>query len=212
MSRNQNLSRIFVAILAAGVYLLAVSSHAHADEETVPAPGGGTVTIYGLRSDLVEPSACMEVKAGWSWAACTKMVMQRYGYVVDQPAIVATVSETSAGRAGQVPDILKHMNHTWIDRNGRYFKARGTVFKVGLAEAVRALAADQPLIIGTHEHAVVLTSITVANNADGTRAIVAATVRDPARDASLIAVRGKRIMTQKEWNTMSFMAHISVAP
>ena len=212
MNRRGLLSLALFAGLTAGLCFALGVSRASADGGTFPAPGGGTITVYGLRSDLFDSSARMQEMDQWCWAACIEMLMHRYGYVVDQPAIVATVFQGVVNRPGQVPDILRLLNHSWTDRNGRYFEARSTVFNVSLTDAISDLAADRPLIIGTHGHAMVLTSITVANNPDGTMTMISATVRDPAVDPTLAPTRGKRILYPQEWNTMGFLARISIAP
>jgi hypothetical protein len=212
MNPRRFLSRAFLIALGGTLCSAVVSSPTRAGEQTFATPGGGTVTVYGLRSDLFDPSARQQRMSEWCWAACIEMTFHRYGYVVDQESIVATVYHGVVDEPACIADILALLNHSWIDQNGRYFVARCTVFGVTFDDAISDLAADHPLIIGTHGHAMVLTSITLANNADGSRTFVAATVRDPFPYPNLIPVCGERNISFQEWNDMIFMARICVSP
>jgi hypothetical protein len=212
MNRRSFLRRSTLVGLGGSLRASAAASRTHAGVQTFLAAGGGSVTVYGLTSDVFDMSARRQLMDEWCWAACIEMIFHRYGYVVGQPAIVQTVYQRVVDQPATKADILKLLNHAWIDQNGRYFVARSEVVGICILGAIRDLAEERPLIIGTLGHAMVLTSIAVANNVDGTSSLIAATVRDPWPDPSLVPTHGERDLTPQEWSCMSFMARINIAP
>ncbi|MBV8190396.1 MAG: hypothetical protein JO339_24350, partial [Alphaproteobacteria bacterium] len=71
-----------------------------------------------------------------------------------------------------------------------------------VAEAARELADDQPLIIGTGGHAMVLTALTYFRDVYGNGQPLSAVVRDPWPG------RGRRELSRQEWYGTGFLAKV----
>jgi hypothetical protein len=105
------------------------------------------------------------------------------------------------------PDaILGSLNRTWTDDGGSTFDVQTNTLPLSLDDVTLSLANDAPLIIGTLGHAMILTALTVDQDATGRYLPIAATVRDPWPFSP-----GRRVLSPQEWYNIQFAAVIGVA-
>ncbi|MES3020678.1 MAG: papain-like cysteine protease family protein [Pseudomonadota bacterium] len=140
----------------------------------------------------------------WCWAACIQMIFRYYGYNVPQHRIVAETWGGIVNMPAQPRQILANLNREWRDDNGRRFGASADMSTANPITAAQDLAQNQPLVIGTMGHAMVLTSLVYARAPNGGGEVVSATVRDPWQD------RGRRTLSAQEWYQTSFLARVRV--
>nr|WP_314528323.1 papain-like cysteine protease family protein [uncultured Pseudomonas sp.] len=161
----------------------------------------------GIDSSLADIAAAAvggQHLSQWCWAACIEMVFTYYGHPVPQERIVYETWGSIVNLPGQPPQIVKSLNRYWTDNDGASFLAIADTTSVNEITAAHDLASDMPLIIGTMGHAVVLTALTYVHDTFGGGQVQIATVRDPWPG------RGRRTLTNQEWNNISFAARIRV--
>ena len=142
----------------------------------------------------------------WCWAACIEMVFRCYGYIVPQADIVKQTWGAIVNLPATPSQILSSLNGLWVDDNGRRFLVSGDVLSASLVTAAQDLSQDMPLIIGTMGHAMVLTSLRWLTDVYGESLVTDAVVRDPWSNV------GKRVLSDKEWYSTSFLARIRIFP
>ncbi len=140
----------------------------------------------------------------WCWAASVEMVFRYYGYYIPQGTIVQQTWGTIGNMPGQPNDVLRTLNRSWIDANGKAFSVVGDLFSANQVTASQDLLQNKPLIIETMGHTMLLTSLTFTRDQHGQSAVKSATVRDPWPG------RGKRVLTPQEWFQASFLARIEL--
>ncbi len=166
-------------------------------------PNGPVVRCTaGIRTFRFQSSP--QLQANWCWAACISMIFAFYGYSVQQATIVSEIFGAAVDRPGQPSQILAELNKNWTDDRGKRFRAQGDAVSANNFTAVRDLQANQPLIVGSHGHAMVLTALTADTNTQtGQFQFIDAIVRDP--------MVGQRSLNVQEWNNISFAARVRVA-
>jgi len=142
----------------------------------------------------------------WCWAACIETVFRCYGYIVPQADIVKQTWGTIVNRPADLSEILFNLNRHWVDANKRKFLVSGDVLSANLVTAAQDLSQDMPLIIGTMGHAMVLTSLRWLTDVYGESLVTDAVVRDPWSNV------GKRVLSDEEWYSTSFLARIRISP
>lgn len=104
----------------------------------------------------------------WCWAASISMLFSYYKHPVSQPTIVQSLYGTIVNLpSGNGWNIASRVNRSWVDANGKRFRAELTgaydfdarVMTVNNAMLVDELDQDRPVIIGTRGHAVVGTAV-----------------------------------------------------
>jgi hypothetical protein len=133
------------------------------------------------------------------------MVFGYHGYRVAQDRIVAETWGAIVNLPGSPYQILADLNRAWRDDGGRAFGVMGDVFSANPITASQDLAQDQPLIIGTMGHAMVLTAMDFVRDSYGNGQVTGAIVRDPWPG------RGRRNITPQEWNSTNFLVRIRVS-
>jgi hypothetical protein len=137
------------------------------------------------RCDVGIPFASAEQKAKqqhmseWCWAASISMAFAFHGYDVAQERIVAEAWGGIANIPGSPEAILRSVNRRWKSDGGELFDVIGTPYGVNIPAVVQDLQANDPVLIGTMGHMMVLTHVAWIQNAYGQWQIVDATVRDP---------------------------------
>lgn len=140
----------------------------------------------------------------WCWAASISMVFGYYHHPVDQQRIVKETWGQVADMPAQPSDIVRDLNRSWVDDNGRKFQSFGDVLSTNANTAVQDLQANHPIIVGALGHATVLTAlVTTIDLATSQWAVVQAIVRDPWP-----ANGGKRVLSPVEWGNIAFAARI----
>ena len=128
----------------------------------------GSVCRSEIRFDRFLQAYAPQRASQWCWAASVSMIFGYYGRPVSQERVVESVY----GRQVNLPamsgfTIATQLNRNWQDDYGRPFTSRVTAaydFDAGVvtltnAMIVRELDAERPIVIGTANHAVVVTAI-----------------------------------------------------
>jgi len=142
----------------------------------------------------------------WCWAACISMIFSFHGHAVSQERIVRETWKKVVNMPAQPSDILKDLNREWTDDAGDGFQSRGDYLSANNFNAVEDLKGNEPLIIGSMGHAMVLTALIGDTNVQtGTWQIVGAVVRDPWPWNG-----GRRTLSPIEWDHIAFAARVRV--
>lgn len=171
-------------------------------------PAGVQMCEAGVLSTVANQTAAAvngQHMSQWCWAACIAMVFEYHGHPVVQERIVADTFGRLMNLPGQPHQILAKLNRVWEDDHGDRFRVQGDAFTANAITAAHDLANDQPLIIGTMGHAVLLTSLTYVRDMVGRGEVQQAVVRDPWPG------RGRRMLTPQEWFGISFAVRIRVS-
>lgn len=173
---------------------------------TDPDMYGNQQCIAGIATSILDVKASDTQHASqWCWAACIQGVFSYYGHEVPQERIVKETWGSIVNMPGQPQQILSALNRQWIDEDGNSFHVSATTLTANHVTAAQDLAADNPLIIGTMGHAMILTAVEYTRNAMGQGNIVNAIVRDPwPRNPR------RRSLTPQEWSSTTFLARIRV--
>ncbi|RDK85233.1 papain-like cysteine protease family protein [Marinirhabdus gelatinilytica] len=163
--------------------------------------------VAGIDSSILNVVANKtQLKSQWCWAASIEAVFNYYGYNITQEDIVYQAWGTLRNNSGSRQDILRALNRTYVDRNGRSFRASATEYYSNPITAAQDLANDRPLIIGTLGHAMVLTAVEYDRDAYGNGQVVNATVRDPWPTHP----RRRRNLSSKEWHSTNLLIRINI--
>lgn len=173
--------------------------------------------VAGLDQALAD-TAGREQPSGsnWCWAACLEMIFAFHGYDVPMDDIVQQTYGSKANLAAESGVLTRLLSQRWRDRRGREFDSRCEVlWQAGAggvdfpaAVAARYLAENKPLIIGTHQHAMVLSALAFTHSGDpASMQITQAVVRDPAPGM------GRRVLMPEELaqTTLLLAAELSQA-
>lgn len=173
------------------------------------------VCTSGLPSAVVHQNAVgqRQQQSNWCWAACIAMVFDYNGHAVSQARIVKEAYGDIVNMPASTDTILRKLNRSWVDDDGDDFAVRSGRGRTTPQAAAHDLAANYPLIIGTRNHAVVLTSLTYGSpyirTPSGWRRgpvrILEAVVRDPWPSSP-----SRRVLTPAEWAGVRFAARIRV--
>jgi len=196
----------FSGAAGAAVAALAFPIRARADLACFDLPTG-RVCEAGIPSQLIHASAHRnpQYQSQWCWAACISMIFGYHGHAVSQARIVRDAYGSIVDMPAMPRTILAALNRDWTDDAGRRFRAQSSFGGTTAAAAATDLAGDHPLIVGTHRHAVVLTSLQYRFVGPwGGSELLQATVRDPWPG------RGRRPLSPREWAGINFAAHVRV--
>lgn len=139
---------------------------------------------------------------GQCWLACLQMASKFQG--ADIPA-AALLKELYEGKLPKTPWQDTGINGKQArDVKGKSMQFALEKLQVRAAEAAELLSENQPIIIGSLGHPVLLTSMTYTGDLLGGMTLVDATVLDPAPG------KGTRVLSSPDWINVSFAARISV--
>ena len=102
-----------------------------------------------------------------------------FGHDVPQERIVQQAFGTIVNMPGSPSQILSALNRRWKDEDDDSFRCTASTINTNAITAAQDLAADQPLIIGTLGHAMVLTSLQYTRDLYSRGQVTLAIVRDP---------------------------------
>jgi len=201
---NVNWTRVSLAI---GL-LVAIQHIASAEIRCGPINAAGMqVCEAGVDSSQFDLSAIDDYQheSEWCWAACISMVFQFYGHPIAQERIVNETFGAIANFPAQPGHLLRALNKQWTDDNGEAFQVIGDAFSANPMTAAQDLAANEPLIIASYNHAMVLTAETYWRNLNGAGQVTEAIVRDPWPGNG-----GRRILSAQEWFGTQMLVRIRV--
>lgn len=162
----------------------------------------------GLTGNLRTQAAQKQNRSQWCWAAALSMIFDHYGYSLSQEDIVRGVWGRISDMPRHVGGIMHDINRDWTDRRGRRFRATGQQLTLDAYElpvqAARALAHNNPLIVGLPYHAVVLTEMRWRVDEGGSSFVEDLIVSDPRNGK-------KRNLTVEERLYTRFVASVAVA-
>jgi Papain-like cysteine protease AvrRpt2 len=131
------------------------------------------------------PSAALDVTAydrqqasEWCWAASISGVFAYYGHPISQQEIVSQAYGAIVNFPGTPQAIMASLNRSWTDENGNTFTSIATAY-TNKFTAAQDLANDEPLIVASLGHAMILTAVTYTRYPNGNGFIQSAKVRDP---------------------------------
>ena len=165
--------------------------------------GGVRECHVGINSSLEDLAATQEQSA-WCWAACISMIFGYYGHPVRQEMIVTEAWGAPVNLPALPLQIVASLNRVWIDENGNAFQVRGDALTANAFTAAQDLAADHPLIVGSLNHAMILTGERYLVDRLGESQLASATVCDPWPG------RGERYLKPEEWRYIQFAIRIRV--
>jgi len=151
----------------------------------------GTVPFFKARS----------ADAGQCWLACLQMAAKFQGFDVPAPALLKELYE---GKLPKTPWLDTGINGKPVhDTKGKPVQLVLEKLQVRAAEAAELLSENQPIVIGSMGHPVLLTSMTYTGDLLGGMTLVDATVLDPAPG------KGTRVVSSPDWINVSFATRIS---
>jgi Peptidase_C39 like family len=132
----------------------------------------GGMCTSSLAFDTIVRNFPYEQQDRWCWAAAVSMIFQFYGYHVGQDKIVERAYGGSFDLSGDFVENARLLNRPWVDDRGRNFVSQiKPLFAVtpyaentATAEMISALDRGQPVLLCDAHHAMVLTSLTYAND------------------------------------------------
>jgi Papain-like cysteine protease AvrRpt2 len=147
---------------------LAVSTKTFAKTTCQQTPQGPLCISQVDFNSFMQSSYQNQQSSQWCWAAAISMLFNYYKHPVSQPAIVQSLYGTIVNLpSGPGWNIASRVNTSWVDANGKRFRATLTgaydfdagVMTLNNAMLVNELDQDRPFIVGTRGHAVVGTAI-----------------------------------------------------
>lgn len=169
-------------------------------------PNGLQECQVGLVSTVAAHRAERQLATQWCWAASISMVFAYHDRAISQQRIVQEAYGQLVDMPAQPQLIFAALNRPWRDDNGVPFRVQGDVRSANPMTAAQDLAVNQPLIIGTSHHAMVLTALTYFRDAQGGGQVTAATVRDPWPESP-----SRRILTAQEWADVHLLVRVRVS-
>ena len=157
----------------------------------------------GIHSNIANVFARSQENTQWCWAACIEMLFRYHSRPVSQARIVNETFGSIVNMPAQPWDILRALNRSWTDDSGRTFFVQADTMTANLLTAHDDLFANNPLIVGTMGHAMVLTGISYDRNMFSSQ-ITEIVVRDPWQR------RGRRVLNRQEAFNISFLARVRI--
>ena len=161
------LNRVFMLTVLV-ILTVALSQQTFAKTTCQPTPQGQLCTSEVDFTTFAQTAYQNQQSSQWCWAASISMLFSYYKHPVAQQSIVQSLY----GRIVNLPsgngwNIASRVNTSWVDANGKRFRAQLTgaydydagVMTVNNAMLVSELDQDRPVIIGTRGHAVVGTAV-----------------------------------------------------
>lgn len=164
----QKISLIIVSLLLLFITTPHLSANHYVENTSL---GRIQVASINLNKFLADDFVYQQ-KSQWCWAACISMLFDYYDHPLDQRKIVASIYGIDpASRLPNLPkngiDIARQLNRNWIDDNGFPFQVRLTAAydaALGINQMnnqwiIQSLITDNPIIIGTRGHAMIVARI-----------------------------------------------------
>jgi hypothetical protein len=162
------------------------------------------IQVVGIPSSQMDPIAAHQENSEWCWAACIKMVLQKYGISVTQDEIVRRtfVGNNPFFPAPNLPgsfnDITRNLSGWHTDLKGRCYSVGG-VEAPGIprpADFIEGLKAQYPTVLALATgpntgHAVVATGATYIDTPQGPY-VLSVMIRDPWPYPDFPMTNGKR--------------------
>jgi Papain-like cysteine protease AvrRpt2 len=140
--------------------------------------------IVGVDTTLIANKTAYQATAVWCWAASIQMVFARYNHIVSQQDVVRHALGAVVVTTASDMNIDQALSGTYSDTNGNNFDVSYTDIPTygSLATVVGALENDDPLLVLTSHHVMMLSALTWVDGT-GPGGVVGSTtgaiVRDP---------------------------------
>jgi hypothetical protein len=161
--------------------------------------------IAGIQSAFLNVVSKKQNESEWCWAASISTVFAYYGHSVSQERVVKETFGQIENLPGDPNQILQALNRVWIDDNGTSFNVSANSLSANQITAIQDLISGNPLIIGSHGHAMVLTAIEYDHDIFNKVAVTNSIVRHPWPNNN-----SPRSLTISECSQYSFLARIRV--
>lgn len=173
--------------------------------------------VSGISSFNLNAVADTQHTLVWCWAASAEMIFGYKGHRIDQADIVATVFGAAIPTTASPAAMRRMLSARYTDRDGNDFRVSYVPINAtnGLYDIVAALDNDDPLLVVTSHHAMVLTGVEFnRNTANGFAQTTLAIVRDPWPDRFVwnrwTFTPGRRAMTAAEFYDIQGIARVIV--
>lgn len=151
-----------------------------------PTPQGNLCVSEVNFSRFAQTAFMTQANSQWCWAASLSMVYSYYQHPISQQRIVSEVYGGLQNVPASGYTISSKLNGCFTDDSGRTFQSQlvagydadAGLLNINNQQIISALDSEQPLIIGTRSHAMVLTAIQYFQTIQGPN-VVAAGVFDP---------------------------------
>jgi hypothetical protein len=142
----------------------------------VPAAEAGIVRcVNGLRAPEMAAMFQAQHASNWCWAASIAMILRRYGLDVPQDEVVRSAFGLAANERASVQALGALLNRGWDDAQGHAVVVSSLPlppwrrsFGLAAPEVLDDLAHGRPLLLGVHQHAMVLIQVIYERRVDGT--------------------------------------------
>ncbi len=160
-----------------------------------------------------------QFQSQWCWAACISMLFAHHGFAVSQERIVREVYGAPVNMPAMAGAMIAgQLNRPWIDDRGRRFNARlGAAydFDAGFRNLdnhmiLAELAAGRPLVMGTRNHAIVLTALDYIPTPMGPN-IIGGMAFDPWPGKGLRQLDHSELMAMHMGGALRFLATMHAA-
>lgn len=172
-----------------------------------PGLGARLRCTAGILSRMAPVSADYQHATQWCWAAAISMVFHYYHHAVSQARIVQETWGQLVNQRGSDEQILSGLSRTWTDDDGLKFASSCDATSANPVTAAEDLVNDNPLILCSFGHAMVLAALTYVQNPSvpGGASVTTATVWDPwARNG------GRRMLSAQEWRNVSLLVRVRI--
>lgn len=142
-------------------------------------PFGARSCVAGIPQERFDTVFAFQQQTEWCWAARIEMVFAYWDHRISRKEIVKQTEGVVANMPAQPIAIVRDLNRPWTDEDGNSFTVVGDVFSANGFTAIRDLASEVPLIIGSMGHAMVLTAVSFNQAMNVPRQLTGALGRDP---------------------------------
>jgi hypothetical protein len=141
-------------------------------------------------------------KTNWCWAASMEMIFDYWGHDISQEKIVKEVYGNEQDITINVQDMEKISYIPWQEGQSKIKMQLNKIYEI--ADVIKNLENDGPVIICTNKHAVVLKELQYYADSGKQIRINGAVINDPAR--------GEIQLNRKGWNEIIFAYSIYIDP
>lgn len=169
---------------------------------------------------LRRPVFAAQQASQWCWAASVSNLFAYYGHDVSQARIVAEVYGTVANmRSGDYSNLSRLLNRSWQAESGERFSSR-LVAALDIANGVSAinndairdaLDDDRPLVIGTTNHAMLVTGMRYTERGGHVAQVVSVDLFDPWPGAGHRQARPEEVTPVTLGGALMFIADAQIS-
>jgi hypothetical protein len=174
-------------------------------------------TSVDLRAAAAKHFQDVQQQKFWCWAASISNIFAYHGHPVSQSRIVSEVYGDATNEAAFGSTISEELDRKWIDDHGRSFRStltglfdlRTGTAKINKYTVHRHLASNNPLIIGSAGHAMLMTGLRYTRDPRGPD-VFEALVFDPWPGKGMRTL-SRRQITPPPGGTLVYLASVRIS-